>query len=306
MTTLTGYSAYVKELPLWAVSLISVSTLCATVWLLNGLIWLKQWRSGQATENGDSGKGLSILPDAEPDDELRGRYQAVYAENEGRKTEIDTLSARIERLKENHKQDLREQQKEIDGLKQSLVRAGDNYTTLEGHYESKKWLYELAASHAQFPEWFVTIQPTKAWIADSGKHGVLDYIAFTLKIVNHSVFDIAVEKELGGEIMFRGKGLKRLKFVDKPPKQLQNNEDTVLVIYQELDPRERDFIEEGWQEFTQNKDASDLNFHFSKLQITIKGSDKFPEVASKQLVIGDSVQAKFSELREKLWSVNAP
>ncbi|MBK8468114.1 MAG: hypothetical protein IPL32_20055 [Chloracidobacterium sp.] len=106
--------------------------------------------------------------------------------------------------------------------------------------------------------------------------------------------------------MFRGKGLKRLKFVDKPPKQLQNNEDTVLVIYQELDPRERDFIEEGWQEFTQNKDASDLNFHFSKLQITIKGSDKFPEVASKQLVIGDSVQAKFSELREKLWSVNAP
>ncbi|MBK8468156.1 MAG: hypothetical protein IPL32_20265 [Chloracidobacterium sp.] len=27
VTTLTGYSAYVKELPLWAVSLISVSTL---------------------------------------------------------------------------------------------------------------------------------------------------------------------------------------------------------------------------------------------------------------------------------------
>src|SRR5262249_20509834 len=132
--------------------------------------------------------------------------------------------------------------------------------------DDNEWLFARARNHSENIEQYVVINPRKAWIANSGTEGCIPFIAFTIKIINNSVFDVAIDEKISGEIFFKNKGFKRDNGLDRPPTCLRSGETETLVIYQRLYEEEVKHIDVGWHEYITNNEAPGLNFQLSGLQ----------------------------------------
>lgn len=184
--------------------------------------------------------------------------------------QIETLEGKIANLESSHVHIL----KEADESKAKLNR----------YY----WLVEIAQAQSEEIRKYVCLEKIEYYSHDFGGH-YLPSISFRLTITNRSVYDVIIEETLGGKILFKANELHLTKSFQRFNPLIRNSSRAELCIEQRLGEEEIEFIKKGIRDRKDETDRRPPEFQFGKLQITVKGSDEFPQIKSQQIEIGINV-----------------
>ncbi len=151
---------------------------------------------------------------------------------------------------------------------------------LEEKAESKcpyEWLHKLADEQVTNIQEYVLLE--RVALGDIELTDPIPTVRFGLYIRNESVFDISIQNEIGGHIVFKGQRLGGQIFL------LYNGLEDVsyrkkgsLTIEQRLSREEAEFI-------SKSKNDADTNFYLDGLIVTVKGSQHFSQIQPQRLII---------------------
>jgi hypothetical protein len=164
-----------------------------------------------------------------------------------------------------------------------------------------KWLHEIAAAQEAQIDSFVRVQECR--IDEMSLVKPPSYVRFAFTFDNRSVFDLIVNHQTGGYIMFREVRLGGYLFAPENKDILiPHGQSGKLIIEQRVSPDEATLI---WQ----SDHVPHSNFIFRWLEISYMGTTDFPEIAKHQFAITDilDVSRQGSSRQEMLLSQeNAP
>jgi hypothetical protein len=321
---ISAYLAYVKDFPLWAIIPISAVSLCSFVWILNGIIWLKEKRTQDDLATDEPTNELSILSAPDSDVEcLQLDYEAQLQERDRKIKSLEDTFLVVEMAAEGSRQDsarlkeevldyqigLTERDKVIESLEnnktayleqiQNLLAANKSLQEMQNN----DFRNELRQRDVMLDEIAFLLEPQRKQrdnIASYVYIRQLQYsghdfenhpfprITFVFRITNNSVFDITLKDEIKGRLNFRGEYLLAEKHFEKPPPIIEGFGGTGDVrIVQRLTEVEAASIKRAIQERVTRTNLNPPEIDFKEIGFTVIGSEKYPQVTARSLTIAN-------------------
>lgn len=180
----------------------------------------------------------------------------------------------------------------------------DNKSTQESHnrelewrdekLNKNQWLFSLAEYQAHnIEECVVVASPYVKHTQLSTQQGFTE-ISFIMRVSNKSVYDIMLEGKTDGEIFFNTMCLHHDNRIESPLQIIKPNTEVEVEISQRLSKLEVEGIKEAKEQYKKDKKV-EPTFYFDKLKITIKGSERFPQIKPRPLVIWREVKAVLTD-----------
>jgi hypothetical protein len=141
-----------------------------------------------------------------------------------------------------------------------------------------QWTHDMADSQVNQIARYVELE--KPFSYDHRLTDPIPSIGFKFPIRNHSLFDISIDENVKGEIYYDGTELAEPKIVRYCSADISHREQGGISIEQRLTPTEANHISK-----------MKGTFHFSALNIMIKGGTQFPQVVPQRLAITEHQHA---------------
>lgn len=194
-------------------------------------------------------------------------------------------------------------QNTIASKTKDLEKSRKMYAEQKELIQSYDWLIKEAEYQAENIEKYVY------WRDSQFLQNIIEdriyFLFFQIEIFNASIFEIRIDENINGKILFEGQRLRLQKSIYQPPiiikpnsmarfmlKQELNNDEVSLInkkVFSYNEQREHFHKEmpEGYQFYSKEWLAGKIIFppevELKHLEISIKGSDNFPQVKSKIL-----------------------
>ena len=254
ISAITAYSAYLSEIPLYLIILITIAIFCVSVWALYGLALLANWQRERAEKTEEA----NIAPDAEKD------------------PEIDELKGEIEALKQKYQGEKIILEKHADEIEAENIR-------IKKAWDKDQWLRDLAEMQSLNIDDYVH-EGGIFYLSKEFEHGTPN-IQFFIKIFNASIFNIAFDNKIEGDIKFRDSLMRCDKhFLHPPPHVIAAGQETELVFELHLTDAQLDVVKKAPKSKKSGQNINQIDFGFGGMKLLITGYD-FEEVISKHLKI---------------------
>lgn len=282
MSGITAYSAYLKDLPLYWIIPLTVTTFCLFIWGLYGLGRLADWRTNRKQKTDET---ISDTPESEIQ-KLKDQYEEHATKLiEAKEVIRDELNAKNQSLREAHKQEIAKLKADFeDSRKRTQERHDGELTQCNVMLDKIQFLFEPESQQRENIIPYVQVVEIE-YSRREFEWQPKPYITFALRIRNVSMFDITFESNVDGHLLFRRDTLDEKKKLEKEPPIIKGfgGYDDIRVV-QFLSQLDVDTLKIAMHK-RKNKveNISLIEFDFTKLVITIKGSRKFPQVVPQTL-----------------------
>ncbi|MFN0278150.1 MAG: hypothetical protein ACKVRN_06045 [Pyrinomonadaceae bacterium] len=207
-----------------------------------------------ATDYGENGLSILRLGDAEPDGELRGNYQVVYAANERHKEKIETLESDIKNLT-NEKAKLDKIVKDIAWLR---TRAETERVFIQDHIHVESFDY-------------------------IGQLEKMPGLCFMLTVRNASVYDIVIEKIVEGFLKYHGEEWTGTRITLRRVVGIESTKTVKFGLQYNLQQSDLDYFlanRDNWKDGDQLCALEHTNLH-----LTIRGAKADDKIDPQPLIL---------------------